>query len=99
MNPIKVLIVDEASQIEIGNYIPVFSNFSGTLRKACFIGDDKQCQYFLGLSPYYEINYFSVPPFGQEDLQDLQSVFEISHLRTHATFLDVQCKLLLSSIL
>ncbi|KAF8071840.1 P-loop containing nucleoside triphosphate hydrolase protein [Lyophyllum atratum] len=45
-NPIKTLIVDEASQIEIGNYVPLFVTFS-TLRKACFIGDDKQCTLFL----------------------------------------------------
>ncbi|KAF8969176.1 hypothetical protein BDZ97DRAFT_269461 [Flammula alnicola] len=31
--PLKMLIVDEASQIEIGNYITVFSSFKTTLRK------------------------------------------------------------------
>ncbi|KAH6913324.1 P-loop containing nucleoside triphosphate hydrolase protein [Coprinopsis sp. MPI-PUGE-AT-0042] len=40
--PLKFLIVDEASQIEIGNYYHVFDSFSSTLRKVCFIGDDKQ---------------------------------------------------------
>lgn len=45
----KSLIVDEASQIEVGNYISVFTTFHG-LRKACFIGDDKQCKY---LSPFF----------------------------------------------
>jgi len=43
--PLKVLVVDEASQIEIGNYIAPFSSFKTTLRKTCFIGDDKQCEY------------------------------------------------------
>ena len=43
--PLKVLVVDEASQIEIGNYIAPFSSFKKTLRKTCFIGDDKQCEY------------------------------------------------------
>ncbi|KDR78869.1 hypothetical protein GALMADRAFT_1274943 [Galerina marginata CBS 339.88] len=62
--PLRTLVVDEASQIEIGDYISIFSNFKRTLRKACFIGDDKQ-----------------LPPFGQEDLQDLQSIFEITHLK------------------
>jgi len=42
--PVNTLVVDEASQIEIGNYISVFSKFKWTLRKACFIGDDKQCE-------------------------------------------------------
>jgi hypothetical protein len=32
-----------------------------------------------------------VPPYGQEDLQDLQSIFEVAHLRQHALFLDTQC--------
>ncbi|KAF5342579.1 hypothetical protein D9611_001793 [Ephemerocybe angulata] len=40
--PIRSLIVDEASQIEIGSYIPAFTTFLPTLRKLCFIGDDKQ---------------------------------------------------------
>ncbi|KAF9485147.1 P-loop containing nucleoside triphosphate hydrolase protein [Pholiota conissans] len=39
--PFTTLVIDEASQIEIGNYIPVFSKFKA-LRKVCFIGDDKQ---------------------------------------------------------
>ena len=43
--PINCLVVDEASQIEIGNYITTFTEFGATLRKVCFIGDDKQCEY------------------------------------------------------
>ena len=43
--PVKILVVDEASQIEIGQYISVFSAFKSTLRKVCFIGDDKQCTF------------------------------------------------------
>lgn len=38
-------------------------------------------------------NFFLVPPFGQEDLQDLQSIFEIPHLRKQVNFLDTQCEL------
>ncbi|KAF8150796.1 P-loop containing nucleoside triphosphate hydrolase protein [Crassisporium funariophilum] len=75
--PIRTLIVDEASQIEVGNYVSIFTTFQNTLRKACFIGDDKQ-----------------LPPFGQEDLQDLQSIFEIPHLKKHVVFLDTQCNYL-----
>ena len=41
--PLCTLVVDEASQIEIGQYLPVFSDYP-TLRKVCFIGDDKQCE-------------------------------------------------------
>ncbi|KAH9481599.1 ATP-dependent helicase NAM7 [Psilocybe cubensis] len=74
--PLRVLVVDEASQIEVGNYISIFVKFKATLRKACFIGDDKQ-----------------LPPFGQEELQDLQSIFEITHLKKQVVFLDTQYRM------
>ncbi|KAG6900797.1 hypothetical protein C0993_000116 [Termitomyces sp. T159_Od127] len=74
-NPIKTLIVDEASQIEINNYVSVLVT-SSKLRKMCFIGDDRQ-----------------LPPFGQEDLQDLQSIFEVPHLRSEVLFLDTQYRM------
>lgn len=44
--PLKTLVVDEASQIEVGNYISVFVKYKNTLRKTCFIGDNKQCMCF-----------------------------------------------------
>ncbi|KAG6374408.1 P-loop containing nucleoside triphosphate hydrolase protein [Boletus reticuloceps] len=40
-NPLHTIVIDEASQIEIGDYIPIFSNFT-TIRKAIFIGDNMQ---------------------------------------------------------
>ncbi|KAJ7678927.1 AAA domain-containing protein, partial [Mycena polygramma] len=40
--PLQTVIVDEASQVEIGNYLPMIERFSTTLRKLVFIGDDKQ---------------------------------------------------------
>ena len=41
-----------------------------------------------------KINFFLlVPPFGQEDLQDLQSIFEVPHLRKQVILLDTQCEL------
>ncbi|KAF7327653.1 AAA-12 domain-containing protein [Mycena kentingensis (nom. inval.)] len=70
------VIVDEASQIEIGDYLPVFNTYRQTLRKMCFIGDDKQ-----------------LPPYGQEDLQDLQSIFEVTHLQGKTHFLDTQYRM------
>jgi hypothetical protein len=45
--PLKTLVVDEASQIEVGNYISIFTEFKDSLRKLCFIGDDKQCMYYF----------------------------------------------------
>lgn len=40
--PIQTIVVDEASQIEIGDYLPPLQRFKTTLRKLVFIGDDKQ---------------------------------------------------------
>jgi len=74
--PLKTMVVDEASQIEVGNYLSIFTNFKHSLRKLCFIGDDKQ-----------------LPPHGQEHLQDLQSIFEIPHLRKQVIFLDTQYRM------
>lgn len=34
-----------------------------------------------------------VPPFGQEDVEDLQSIFEVIHLKKYVLFLDTQCEL------
>ena len=40
-----------------------------------------------------ETSYALVPPFGQEENEKLQSIFELSHLRPSALFLDTQCQL------
>ncbi|KAF8554478.1 P-loop containing nucleoside triphosphate hydrolase protein [Imleria badia] len=74
--PVEMIILDEASQIECGDYIPIFHLFHSTLSKIVFIGDDKQ-----------------LPPYGQEDIPELRSVFEISHLRRRALFLDTQYRM------
>ncbi|KIM39943.1 hypothetical protein M413DRAFT_188069 [Hebeloma cylindrosporum] len=44
--PIQTVIFDEASQIEIGDYLPMLIRFRPTLHKLIFIGDNKQ------LAPY-----------------------------------------------
>ncbi|KAH9903023.1 P-loop containing nucleoside triphosphate hydrolase protein [Cubamyces lactineus] len=41
-NPVKIMVVDEASQITLGNYVAPFNMFSNTIHKVCMIGDDKQ---------------------------------------------------------
>lgn len=41
--PVEMLILDEASQIECGGYLPILHRFRSTLWKLVFIGDDKQC--------------------------------------------------------
>jgi AAA domain len=45
--PITNVIIDEANQIEVGQYVPLFKTFGKTLRKICFVGDDKQCKSLL----------------------------------------------------
>ena len=41
--PVQTIIIDEASQIEVGDYLPILARYTTTLRKVVFIGDDKQC--------------------------------------------------------
>ena len=43
--PIKTMVIDEASQIAVSEYIFPLHNFK-TLQKICFIGDDKQCNSY-----------------------------------------------------
>ncbi|KAH7884456.1 P-loop containing nucleoside triphosphate hydrolase protein [Phlebopus sp. FC_14] len=73
--PLQTVVIDEASQIEIGDYIPLFNGFT-TIRKVIFIGDDKQ-----------------LPPHGQEDVKELQSIFEVEHLKSQITFLNTQYRM------
>jgi hypothetical protein len=40
--PVRTVVVDEASQIEVGDYVPLLHLFSRTLEKMVCIGDDKQ---------------------------------------------------------
>ncbi|KAI0833475.1 P-loop containing nucleoside triphosphate hydrolase protein [Trametes gibbosa] len=45
VNPINTLVVDEASQITLGNYVAPLKNFP-SIHKMCMIGDDKQLPPF-----------------------------------------------------
>lgn len=76
VNPVDILIFDEGSQIEVGNYVPVLYRFGGTLSKIAFIGDCKQ-----------------LPPYGQEEISTLQSIFEVKHLSKKALLLDTQYRM------
>ena len=42
--PVQTVIIDEASQIEVGSYLPILARYKPVLRKMVFIGDDKQCK-------------------------------------------------------
>jgi len=43
--PVQTIIIDEASQIEVGDYLPIMAMYKPTLRKMVFIGDDKQREF------------------------------------------------------
>ncbi|KAI6123262.1 hypothetical protein EV401DRAFT_1288005 [Pisolithus croceorrhizus] len=51
VNPVDILIFDEGSQIEVGNYLPIFHRFKHTLTKIVFIGDDKHATLWSGGHP------------------------------------------------
>lgn len=40
--PVDTVIVDEASQIELGDYVPLLGHHGRKISKLVFIGDDKQ---------------------------------------------------------
>lgn len=40
--PVETVIVDEASQIELGGYLTILARFGRNIKKLVFIGDDKQ---------------------------------------------------------
>ena len=88
--PIQTVIFDEASQIEIGDYLPMLIRFRPSLRKLIFIGDNKQCESD-GLPTLFILILPSVSPYGSTDIPTLQSIFEKSHMLKGAVFLDTQC--------
>ena len=45
--PIHTVIIDEASQIEVGDYLPLLHRFRHSLQKLVFIGDDKQRENWI----------------------------------------------------
>ena len=91
--PVQTVIVDEASQIEAGDYLPILAKHKTTLRKMIFIGDDKQCrcEEYTWMKSWNTNSGSTVPPHGQEDVPELRSVFEWPHLKQGAIFLDTQC--------
>ncbi|RDB17534.1 hypothetical protein Hypma_001245 [Hypsizygus marmoreus] len=74
--PVERLVVDEASQIKIEDFMPVFHHFNKTLEKVCFFGDPRQ-----------------LPPFGQDKVPQLRTIFDIEFLSRSAGFLDVQYRM------
>ncbi|KAL5498110.1 hypothetical protein ACEPAH_2240 [Sanghuangporus vaninii] len=73
--PMQMLIIDEASQISVLDYLHLFGRFK-ELTKVCFFGDPKQ-----------------LPPYGRDAAPTLQSIFDITHLKSSAYFLDTQYRM------
>lgn len=97
-NPLRTLVVDEAGQINVDGYLSILDGFQSTLRKMCFIGDDKQCtniSHPMALHCGRSDHLFSVPPHGKEDIQDLKSIFDVAHLRKSSLLLDTQCNMII----
>jgi len=61
--PVRTVIIDEASQIEAGDYLPILVKYKTTLRKIIFIGDDKQCrcEEYMWMKSWYTDNGSSGP--------------------------------------
>lgn len=91
----EYLIVDEASQILMDNYISILSRFGKSLKKICFCGDNKQCKFLIFI--YYLLTHFylQVPPYSHEYSRvDSSSIFEKQHLLKEQHLLNIQCKLI-----
>ncbi|EGO24481.1 hypothetical protein SERLADRAFT_389800, partial [Serpula lacrymans var. lacrymans S7.9] len=74
--PINTIIFDEASQIEVGDYLPMLNRYHTTLGKLVFIGDHRQ-----------------LAPYGQDDVGNLQSIFDFPHMHNKAIFLGIQYRM------
>lgn len=73
----RMLLVDEASQIHLSAYPHILRRFENTLSRVVFFGDDEQ------LAPFG----------SDDVAQAGQSVFELEHLREHAHLLDTSYRL------
>ncbi|EPS96646.1 hypothetical protein FOMPIDRAFT_52939, partial [Fomitopsis schrenkii] len=63
--PVETVFVDEASQIELGDYLPLLSRFGRDIKKLVFVGDDKQ------LAPYGQDDIGELPSiFERPHLRD-----------------------------
>lgn len=74
--PVKNVVIDEASQIQLGDLIPMIHIFQTDLKRICLVGDHRQ-----------------LAPYGQEEVTDIESVFERKHIVSKATLLNVTYRL------
>ena len=98
--PVETLVIDEASQIDVGDYLPVIHRHQRKLQKLVFIGDDKQRGSIIHISGVsgLTVRIPIVAPYGYEQIKELESIFEKRHLRGNAILLDTQCEHYVSSL-
>ncbi|KAG6862110.1 hypothetical protein C0995_005922 [Termitomyces sp. Mi166 len=93
--PVERLVVDEASQIKIEDFLCVLYGFRASLQKLCFFGDPKQ-RMTLSLCNLLPTNDFfttSVPPYGKDQVPEIKTIFDLPHLKETAGFLDTQYRM------
>jgi hypothetical protein len=90
-----------ASQIQLGDLLPMLHIFGSSIKRLCMVGDHKQCMS-LYENKRSVINLSLVAPYGQEQVQGIESIFEIDHIvnskDSTTTLLSITWKLLLSRI-
>ncbi|KAI0694619.1 AAA domain-containing protein [Cytidiella melzeri] len=69
--PVNVVIVDEASQIEVGDYLPLLTIFAQTVKKLVFIGDDKQHRMPTPIGNFISGRVYSSRLKSQHNIHDL----------------------------
>ncbi|KAG8829690.1 hypothetical protein FRC17_006185, partial [Serendipita sp. 399] len=74
--PVTSVVVDEASQIQIGDLLPMLHYFESDIKRVCFVGDHKQ-----------------LAPYGQEEVQEIESIFEKEHIVRDAVLLNITYRL------
>ncbi|KAG2340869.1 hypothetical protein BDR05DRAFT_1032769 [Suillus weaverae] len=78
--PVQTVIFDEASQIEVGDYLPLLQRYQHSLQKMVFIGDDKQHRMPLVIGTFISRHVYD---------QKLMTVHDITS-ETACRFLDIK---------
>lgn len=87
-----------ASQIQLGDLLPLIHLFGSEIERICLVGDHKQRGYQGYDSPYWYINTQStVAPYGQEQIPGLESIFEKEHIVERAQLLNQTCEFMRNS--
>ncbi|KAG2347790.1 hypothetical protein BDR05DRAFT_875647 [Suillus weaverae] len=78
--PVQTVIFDEASQIEVGDYLPLLQRYQHSLQKMVFIGDDKQHRMPLVIGSFISRHVYN---------QKLMTVHDITS-KAACRFLDIK---------